>query len=88
MADFFAGAQLVGFSFFQLRNKNVKKENTMCCIWSGCKKCDLKTTRRWRAEQHKTQGLFAFSAKIWVLSCGDWSVTFLHNENVYLIHKQ
>ena len=38
----------------------------------GYKKCDIKTIDVWRAEQNKRQRVFAFSAKNWVLFCGDF----------------
>jgi len=43
----------------------------MCRMCAGYKKYDVKTIEVWRAEQNKRQGVFAFSAKNWVLFCGD-----------------
>ena len=42
----------------------------MCHYSVGYNYCDIKTTMRWRAEQHERQRVFAFSQKVWVLCCG------------------
>jgi len=60
-----------------------------CCNWIG----NQKLQEGWRAEQNKKQGVFAFSAKNWVLFCGGLFLLFLwilpsiehriHNHSVF-----
>lgn len=54
----------------------------MCRMCAGYKKDDVKTIEVWRAEQNKRQGVFAFSAKNWVLFCGDFQDCFSQFSNM------
>lgn len=74
MADFLffgVGTALCFFKISTLFKQLNFLKKAMCRMCAGYKKYDVKTIEVWRAEQNKRQGVFALSAKNWVLFCGD-----------------